>query len=68
MQFDPTYNYGNTDLTSPEWKIVRQKALDILRSLGMQDIKLEFYREEKYEMTDTGKRITVQSTKTRLVR
>lgn len=54
--------------TNPEWKIVRQKALDILKSLRMQDLTLEFDREEKYETTDKGNQITMQITKTRLVR
>lgn len=54
--------------TNPEWEIVRQKAFDILKLLGMQNLKLEFDREEKYETTDKGKRVMMQSTKTRLVR
>lgn len=54
--------------TNPEWQIVRQKAKAILKSLGMQDLTIEFDREEKYEMTDKGKRVTMQSTKTRLLR
>ena len=54
--------------TNSEWEIVRQKALDILNSLGMQDLTLEFERKEKYEETPQGKRLTSQSTKTRLVK
>ncbi len=54
--------------TNPEWQIVRQKAKMILGLLGMQDLTIEFDREEKYEMTDKGKQITMQSTKTRLLR
>ena len=51
-----------------DWEMVREKALDILNSLGMQDLILEFDREEKYEMTDKGRQIVMQTTKTRLVR
>ena len=54
--------------TNQEWQIVREKSSNILTSLGMQDLTLEFEREEKYETTDKGKRVTIQSTKTRLVR
>jgi hypothetical protein len=54
--------------TNPEWQIVRQRAKAILESLGMQDLTIEFDRQEKYEMTDTGKQVTIQSTKTRLIR
>lgn len=52
---------------NPEWEIVRQKAKNILESLGMQDLAIEFDRKEEYEMTSSGRRITLQSTKTRLV-
>jgi len=54
--------------TNPEWQIVRQKAKTILELLGMQDLTIEFDREEKYETTDKGKRLTMQTTKTRLIR
>jgi len=54
--------------TNPEWEEVRLKARSILVDIGMQDLTLEFDREEQYEMTDKGKRITMQLTKTRLVR
>lgn len=53
--------------TNPEWEIVRRKALDVLESLGMQDLIVEFDREEEYKITPKGKQITMQSTKTRLV-
>jgi len=46
---------------------VRGKALDILESLGIQNLIIEFDREEEYKITSKGKRITMQSTKTRLV-
>ncbi|TKC58531.1 hypothetical protein FBD94_18115 [Pedobacter hiemivivus] len=52
---------------NPEWEIVRQKASNILELLGMQNLAIEFDREEEYEMTRNGKRITMQSTKIRLV-
>ncbi len=54
--------------TNPEWQIVRQKAKIILELIGMLFLTIEFDREEKYEMTDKGKQVTMQSTKTRLVR
>lgn len=54
--------------TNPEWQIVRQKAMVILELIGMRDLTIEFDREEKYKMTDKGKQVTMQATKTRLVR
>jgi len=54
--------------TSSEWQIVRQKSKEVLQSLGMQDLTLKIDRTEKYEMTNTGKQLVIQSTKTRLVR
>lgn len=53
--------------TNPEWEIVRGKALDILKSLGMQNLIVEHERKEEYKITSKGKQITMQSTKTRLV-
>lgn len=52
---------------NPEWEAVRREALCILDSLGMQDLTIEFDRKEEYEMTNNERRITMQSTKTRLV-
>lgn len=54
--------------TNPEWEVVRLKARSILADIGMQDLTLVFDREEQYEMTDKEKKITMQLTKTRLVR
>ncbi len=54
--------------TNFDWEIVRQKALYILTSLEMQDLTLEFDRDEKYEITGKGKQLTLQTTKARLVR
>lgn len=54
--------------TNPEWQIVRQKAKTILELLKMQDLTIEFEREEKHEMTEKGRQIAMQLTKTRLVR
>jgi len=54
--------------TNSDWKVIRHKALEILSSLGMQDLTLEFDRSEKYDTTDNGKQLTIQTTKTRLVR
>lgn len=50
-----------------EWEIVRQKSSNILSSLGMQDLTIEFERKEEYETASNGERITIQFTKTRLV-
>ena len=67
---DKATNFWDDNLleTNFDWKVVRQKASNILFSLGMQDLTLEFDRDEKYEITDKGKKLTAQMTKTRLVR
>lgn len=54
--------------TSPDWQAVRKMAKSILEMLEMQDLIIDFERTEKYEKTDKGKRLTMQTTKTRLVR
>lgn len=54
--------------THPDWQAVRQKAKAILKLLGMQDLAIEFDREEKHEMTALGEKLIMQSTKTRIVR
>lgn len=54
--------------SSSEWEDVRQMARTILEQLNMQDLTVEFERFERYEMTNEGERLVMQSTKTRLVK
>ncbi|KFF04227.1 hypothetical protein [Flavobacterium reichenbachii] len=54
--------------TNREWEVVRQMAKDILKLLEMEDLKLEFKREERFVETNEGKKLVMQSTKTFLVR
>ncbi|GEM_PF-2128244 len=54
--------------TSSEWQDVREMAKSILETLNMQDFTIEFYRTEKYEKTNKGKRLIMQTTKTRLIK
>jgi len=54
--------------TNPEWEIVRQKAKEILIILGFQDLAIDIYREEKYEMLESGNKLSVQATQLRLKR
>ncbi|WP_276132722.1 hypothetical protein [Polluticoccus soli] len=54
--------------TNPEWDVVRTKATNILQLLGFQDLTIDFDRKEDYEITDKGKRVVGQWTKTRLVK
>jgi hypothetical protein len=51
----------------PDWTIVRHMAGDILSSMKMGHLDVDFDRTEKYETTDTGRQLVVQSTRTRLV-
>lgn len=54
--------------TNSEWQNVRQQAKTILAALNMPDLTIEFDRTEKYEMTNNGEQLTMQTTKTRLVK
>ena len=54
--------------SNPDWTIVRQKAIAILQLLGTDDLEIEFERKEKYKSTANGKRLLMQSTKTKLIR
>ena len=54
--------------TSSEWQNVRQQAKNILEALNMQDLIIEFDRIEKYDTTNKGERLTMQTTRTRLVK
>lgn len=54
--------------TSLEWKNVRQKAKTILKTLNMLDLTIEYDRTEKYKTTNKGEQLTMQTTKTRLVK
>lgn len=53
---------------SSEWQSVRQKAKTILETLNMQYLTIEFDRTEKYEITNKGERLIMQTTKTKLVK
>ncbi len=52
----------------PDWQVVRQKAKTMLALLGVQDLTIEWERTEKFEITEEGIRLTLQTTKTRLIR
>ncbi len=54
--------------TNEEWEIVREMAKYILKLLKMEDLKLEFRREERFEETNQGKKLIIQSTKIFLVK
>lgn len=53
--------------TNQEWEMVRQMAKDILKLFGMEDLRLEIKKEEKFEMTNLGQKIIIQFTKIRLI-
>jgi len=53
--------------TNKDWEIVRVQASEILTLLNMNNLDIEFEREEKYETTTEGQKLLIQSTKTRLV-
>lgn len=54
--------------TNPDWQFIRLKAKEVLKLLGMQNITIEFNREEKYETKGHGKQLTIQRTITRLAK
>ena len=51
-----------------DWQFVRQQAKEILTTLKMDDLKIEFKRDETNTTSDTGQSLIVQKTKTCLVR
>jgi hypothetical protein len=54
--------------TNIEWAIVREKAKEIIQLLGMQNLILEYDRDEKIEKTSLGNQAVSQTTKVRLVK
>lgn len=54
--------------SNPDWDIVRRIAKEVLKLLNMTDLIITFERVEKYELSLIGKKLMVQSTKTRIIR
>lgn len=55
--------YSNSD-----WKEVRARAKEILTLMGYDNFDIEFDRNEKNEMSKEGKKLVIQSTRTRLIK
>lgn len=53
--------------TNPDWKVVRQKAKEILIDLGCDNLTIEFERKEEYRYSLFKKELVSQWTKIRLV-
>jgi len=51
----------------PDWSIVRQMAKDVLVSMKMDHLDIDFDRTEKYKTTNSGQQLVMQSTRTKLV-
>lgn len=69
--FDKTPEFWNDDNldTNADWKTVRLQAKNILVVMKMDDLEIEFDREEKYGMSKDGKQqLIMQQTKTRIER
>lgn len=64
MNQKDSVSFWNDDLLAAnlDWMIVRKKAKDILETLGMQNLEIEFDRKESI-----NQKTIVQSTKIRLV-
>lgn len=61
--------WDNSSLEShPDWNTVRQMARDILVAMGMEHLDIAFDRTEKYTTTSSGQQLTMQTTKSRLVK
>lgn len=64
---DPEFWDERTLSTNNDWQKVRTQANEILSLLGYDNLDIEFNRTEKYEMTNQGQKLVMQSTRTRLI-
>lgn len=54
--------------TNKDWENVRRQAKEILILLGMDNLAIDFDRTEKYETTTEGKKLLIQTIRTRLTK
>jgi hypothetical protein len=53
--------------TNDDWQNVRMQAKEILTLLRYENLEINFERTEKYEQTITGRKLMMQTTRTRLI-
>ncbi len=65
---DPDFWDDTTLLTNNDWQNVRTQAKEILTMLGFENLDIDFERTEKYEKSNEGQKLLMQTTRTRLIR
>lgn len=64
---DPDFWDDTTLSTNKDWQNVRTQAKEILTLLGFENLDIDFERTEKYETSNEGKKLLMQTTRTRLI-
>lgn len=64
---DPDFWDDTTLSTNIDWQNVRTQAKEILILLQFENLDIEFERTEKYEKSSKGKKLVLQTTRTRLI-
>jgi hypothetical protein len=65
---DPNFWDDTTISTNIAWKNVRTQAREILFLLGYENLDIDFERTEKYEKSNMGEKLVLQTTRTRLIK
>lgn len=65
---DPIFWDDTTLLTNIDWQNVRTQAKEILIVLGFENLEIEFERTEKYEKSNNGEKLVLQTTRTRIIK
>lgn len=65
---DPDFWDDTTLSTNNDWQNVRTQAKEILTLLGFENLDINFERIEKYEKSNEGQKLLVQTTRTRLIK
>lgn len=64
---DPDFWDDTTLSTNNDWQNVRMQAKEILTLLGYENLDIDFERSEKYEQSNEGQKLMLQTTRTRLI-
>lgn len=64
---DPDFWDDTTLSTNKDWQDVRTQTKEILTLMGFANLDIDFERTEKYEKTNEGQKLLMQTTRTKLI-
>jgi hypothetical protein len=65
---DSEFWNDKTLATNTDWENVRKQSKNVLALLGFENLDIDFIRTEKYEKSNEGQKLLLQTTRTRLIK